>query len=397
MVGESSAGIDISSKVNASDSRPGRLWESDINDSASINAYVERMKARQETYDRFCREFEISRTHGKITTTVTNEEGTIDKIEIHIYPEDPKIESTKLDHEEPIKFAPTTSHLAFYREKPPKEVASDENQLDFSWLDESTTVEELDAKVNQNNGNSPEKIQADLQKKFADLGMPDLPIAQYARRLLNATGYVQNRVEYKKAEMLMPLYRTLETKRLLTDPTDASIDHISIATQRQHVYNQLVGILRDRGMDSSGITRYMMEGIFNSHIVAGVPIFADDKSFYDTHYYVVVDCAYSGYDPENPKGTDFEGDYVHRSHTELLNILKRAKEHGYKTHFCDKGVSGGTDQHWQWNGIEIEGYDEKHPENNLPKVLAILKDSGIDPKEAACTTDLSYISDPYMR
>jgi hypothetical protein len=260
--------------------------------------------------------------------------------------------------------------------------------LDFA-ADEKPTPEDLAEEDQRRLERSPERIQAELRAKFAQLGVSDMPVAIYAKRLSLETGGPQAGLAYVKAQLMMPLYRAIEAKRVLTEPD--SPDYGEVVIRRQHVYTQLTGLLREARMDPAELTRYMMEGLYDGRHIAGVPIFGDRQG----NRYVVVNYTYGGYDEQHPEGTDFYGSYSPREN--LSQVLGHAEALGYSTFHAASGVSGGTHQHWDWDGIKIEGYDPQDPEGNTQRVLKILKDLGINPQEAVSTINPMDEPELYMR
>jgi hypothetical protein len=362
-----------------------------------VDEHAENVQARHQAFERFRSEFSVNQQYGNISTTVENPRGGIDRIELYARPSSPKIIAMDLDAEAPIRFEPTTYTLEFrrYRSPTPAPTKSQPEDLDFQLFDfseeETPSAAELEEERINQVEHSPERIEADLREKFAGLGLPGIPISTYALRLSKETDGPQASAAYVKANLILPLYRSLETKRILADPASADSNYLEIAARRQHVYNQLSDLLREARMSPAEMTEYMMEGLYDGRHIAGVPVFEDRRG----NTYVVVNYTFGGYDELHPEGTDFFGSYSRRKN--LDQVLDRAEALGYTTHHEDSGVSGGTHQHWNWFGIKIEGYDRDSPESNLPKVLKILHDVGIDPEESVSTVDPKEELELYMR
>lgn len=376
---------------------PGRTHSVDIHDQDSIAAFVKRRRERQAAYTKF-REAFTNGYRNALSIKVTNEAGGEDTIEVHGDLEKPQIATIELDKENPVRFERTKYKVKFYRweAEPSKQIKTDTDpfdfQIDWAALNENAGFSAYKSTESENPPNQDKKAKqeamlADLQRKFDDLLLPKIPIATYARKMVAESTEFKKATALEQAAVILPYYREKEIKRLLAldklhdDPTTPG--YLELATQRQHLYNQLIHLLREADMNPSQITEYMMQGLFDAGRVAGVPTFRDEKG--DT--YVVVDYVFSGFDEENPKGTDFSGGYTARSETEIDAIFYRAQEHGYATRYYNEYVSGGTHQLLQWRGIRIDDYDRKYKEKNVAKVVKILNDVGINPEEAADPRD----------
>ncbi len=352
------------------------------NNESSVTSFVERMKTRKASYDIFSQEFQ-SGYGGELVTTVPNSIGSTDKIAIHSHIQKPEILEVNLDEKDPVHFEKVKFDVKFNRYPAPVSPADkpklEKNDPNRIWLDFGDEDDLFEKEPEISVDYSQEKILEDLKKKFGDLGLADIPLQVYARRLAKEHYKIDKEAFRLKADAIVPLYRDLEVKRLLAEPNAEDSHYYEIAKQRQHVYDQLTELLRESGMAPSQITEYLMHGLFESGKVAGIPIFTNKHG----DRYLVIDYAFSGYDEQNPVGTDFSGKYTQRTPYEIDQILDKAEELGYSTCFDNEYVSGGTHQQWNWHGIKIDDFDKEHLENNIKKVLTILENVGIDPLEAA--------------
>jgi hypothetical protein len=236
----------------------------------------------------------------------------------------------------------------------------------------------------------------DLQKKFAELGLPQIPVVAYAHRLIAERQQFKAGTARAEADMMLSYYREIEIKRLLALEKATHDSHtpdysLELVTQRQHLYNQLNHSLREAGMKPAQIAEYLIEGLFDVNHIAGIPVFTRGKD-----HYVLLDYTFAGYDEQAPQGTDFSKSYAARSEEEIMNIFDLAKKHRYKTYSDTSYVNGGTHQRWNWTGLLIDDFDDEHLDRNLPKVVKMLEDVGIDPKKAADVNNTS-ISDLFTQ
>lgn len=378
------------------DSNSSKVITVDPKDPASVQAFVERhrqVREKSETvFASFRSQFEERGT--SYVTTFQKEDGSVEKIYIDAFLEKPGIEIIDLDRPNPVQFKPTSYHVHFFRETPgTSESATTTSSADIDdddplkWFDPTGSVEDdepfvFNKKTSVDTRNSQELILNDLQKKFTDLGLLHINIPILSRRLIGENQQFKNWKAQEQADMLFPIYRKIELKRLLAfsklnqDSTSYSLEMV---TQRQHLYDQLSHLLREAGLTPEKMTKYILEGLFDETHIAGMPVFTDENN----DHYVVVDFTYSGYDELDPtnKNSDFAGRLSERPPSDISAIMRRAKEKGYKTRHYSEAVATGTHQRREWYGIAIDTFDEEKLENNIVKVVKILQDVDINPEE----------------